>query len=118
MTMMVSRIAPLTHPVDADGGSGAGVRGRAARPGRSLPGPERAGREAPPVRFGVRAAPAGRAAVERVPAARAVDERVPDDRAPLVGRPVVAGRAPSPRPLEERPGRGGVRSATDQAWVP
>src|SRR6478735_999826 len=100
MTTMVSRIAPLTQPVDADGGSGAGVRGRAARPGRSLPGPDRAGREAPDLTV-ERAALAGRAPADRLVAARAPDERAPEGEA-LVDRAAGVGRAPSPRPLEER----------------
>ena len=114
--MMVSRMAPRTQPVEADGGAGAGVRGRAARPGRSLPGPDRAGREA--ATLAVERGPvAGLAPAVRPPAPRA-DERLPDDEAPVVGRDPALGRAPSPRPLEERPGRGGVRSATDQPWAP
>jgi hypothetical protein len=92
------------------------VRGRAARPGRSLPGPDRAGREAPTLAV-ERGALAGLAPGER-PAPRATDERLAEEEAPVVGRDPALGRAPSPRPLEERPGRGGVRSATDQPWAP
>jgi hypothetical protein len=91
MTTMVSRIAPLTQPVEADGGAAAGVRGRAARPGRSFPGPDRAGREAPDLEV-ERAALAGRAPADRLVVARAGDERDPEGEA-LVDRAPEAGRA-------------------------
>ena len=43
MTTIPNRMAPRTHAVEGDGGSGVALRGRAATAGRALPGPVRPG---------------------------------------------------------------------------
>ena len=81
-------MAPRTQAVEAEGGAACGVRGRAARAGRSLPAPGRLAREAP-----------GRDCPGRVPDALAALERG-------VERPDVA-RAPDVvafAPLEDERG--------------
>ncbi|WP_254666572.1 hypothetical protein [Humibacillus sp. DSM 29435] len=126
MTTIPNRMAPRTQAVDGDGGSGAAVRGRAARAGLGLPGPVRPGPALPglagPVRDPDREPAAFPAVVlverpDTAPlvlreAGRCVSARtVPAEPAPAAFRPV--GRGPGEgRLAAERPSRGGVWSAT------
>ncbi len=109
---MPIRMAPRTQAVEAEGGAGWGVRGRAARAGRSLPGPGRLVREAPGRDW------PGRVADERPVPARPVDradeERLPDvdpevlpdvdpDVDPEVARTRCAASVAEPRDAHHRP---------------